>query len=140
MARSAFNPSALSRAARRVSRPTWAWVLLGVILAAVGPAFGQDEFDKPLLPDAISSDDIELYGRYANQWRQDDGTLVVMFTGGFRLEMGQRQLAADAAVVWITPLRDESDGRRYYELTVYLSGSAEVHELGGRRLRIGCCW
>ncbi|MFQ5806724.1 MAG: LPS assembly protein LptD [Phycisphaerae bacterium] len=91
--------------------------------------FGPDE--ELLLPEMISTRDVEMRARYVRQWREDDGTLVLMFTGGFRLEMGRRRLSADDAVVWITPKRSAPEGRKYYELTVYLSGSAEVRELAG---------
>ncbi|GAG46583.1 unnamed protein product, partial [marine sediment metagenome] len=96
------------------------------------PAPAQVEpYEEPLLPDVISTQDIEMRARYVRQWPEDDGTLVLMFTGGFRLNMGRRQLSANDAVVWIRPKRSEPEGRKYYELTVYLSGSAEVREPGG---------
>jgi hypothetical protein len=88
------------------------------------------EDEEPLLPDAISELDVTLRARFARQWRQDDGTLVVLLTGGFQLDMGQRRLSAVDAVVWITP-RHAEDGRKFYELTVYLSEEAEVREIGG---------
>jgi len=101
-------------------------------LAALAiPVVGQAEREEPLLPQAISEQNVDLRGRYARQWRQPDGTLVVMFTGGFRLDMGQRRLSANAAVAWITPGRSEPDGRKYYDLTVYLSENAQVQEFGG---------
>jgi hypothetical protein len=83
------------------------------------------------LPDAISSHDVEMRARYVRQWRAEDGTHVLMFTGGFRLNMGRRQLSANDAVVWITSEHSEPDGRPYYDLTVYLSESAEVREPAG---------
>ncbi len=87
--------------------------------------------DEPLLASAVADLDVELRGRYVRQWKQDDGTPVLMFNGGFRLDMGRRRLSANNAVVWITPGRTEPEGRKYYELTVYLSENAEVHEPGG---------
>ena len=89
-----------------------------------------DSEEPLLLPDAISSNDVEMRARYVRQWREQDGTIVLMFTGGFQMEMGRRRLAANDAVVWINPRRDE-DGRKYYELTVYLSESAEIQEVAG---------
>jgi hypothetical protein len=105
-------------------------LLLCVGLAA--PVLAQVEpDDEPLLPDTISDIDVEMRGRYVRQWREDDGTWVLMFTGGFRLEMGRRQLSANDAVVWVLPKQSEAEGRKYYELTVYLSQSAEVREPAG---------
>lgn len=107
--------------------------LAGLVLALAAPlAHGQPgyEDDQPLLPQAVSEQDIEMRGRYVRQWREDDGTLVVLFSGGFRLDMGQRRLSSVEAVVWIVPQRDE-DGRKFYELTAYLSEQAEVREIGG---------
>lgn len=92
--------------------------------------YALDLEEYPLLPDAVSNQDIEMRARYVRQWREDDGTLVLMFTGGFQLEMGRRKLAANDAVVWINPQRT-ADGRKCYELTVYLSESAEIQEVAG---------
>lgn len=76
-----------------------------------------------------------MRGRYVRQTQQPDGTIVLLYSGDFRLEMGRRSCTADNAVIWLTPRvtgpADEPAGRRYFEITVYLSGSAEVHELGG---------
>jgi hypothetical protein len=109
------------------------WIVLLVLGAAGMPtASGQlDLEEEPLLPEMIGSQDIEMRARYVRQWRQDDGTLVVMFSGDFRLNVGLRQLSANDAIVWIVPKRSEPDGRKYYELTVYLSESAGVREPGG---------
>jgi hypothetical protein len=110
---------------------------LGLMLAALctGLAFvPQDRFEPeeaPLLPDTISALDIDMRGRYAWQWREEDGSHVLMFSGGFRLDMGRRRLSSNDAVVWIVPQRTDPEGRRYYELTVYLSESAEIRELAG---------
>ncbi len=84
-----------------------------------------------LLPDAISSDDITLSGRFVRQWKQADGELTLMFNGGFALEMNRRRLSADDAVVWIRSQTAEGDTRRHFELTVYLSGNAEIRDSGG---------
>jgi len=101
---------------------------LGFAPTAQQPSGTQDEL---LLPDMVSELDIELQARYVRQWRADDGAIAPLFSGGFRLEMGRRRLSANEAVVWITPQRTEPDGRRYYELVVYLSGAARIRELAG---------
>lgn len=95
--------------------------------AALSPQAGR----QPLLPGAISSHDVEMRGQYVRQWREPDGTLVLLYTGGFRLDMGGRRLSANQAVVWITPRRSEPDGAKFYELTVYLSERAQVREPAG---------
>ncbi|MCH8808082.1 MAG: LPS assembly protein LptD [Planctomycetes bacterium] len=105
----------------------------GALSPAVPSALAQvvERDDEPLLPAAISERDVEMRGRYVRQWKQDDGTLVLMFTGGFRLDMGGRRMSSTNSVVWITPHRSEPDGRKYYSLTVYLSEQADVLEPGG---------
>ena len=92
--------------------------------------YSPEGFDEPLLPDAISKNDVEMRARYVRQWREDDGTFVLMFTGGFQLKMGRRHMAANDAVVWINPRQTDDDGK-FYELTVYLSESAEIEEVAG---------
>lgn len=87
--------------------------------------------DEPLLPETISETNIEMRGRFAQQWRQEDGTLVVMFRGEFGLDMGGRTMSSDDAVVWINSGLSQPDSRKYYELTVYLWRNAEVREAGG---------
>jgi len=107
-------------------------VVLGIVLAAGLPAIAQYEPDDvPLLPDVISTQDVDMRARYVRQWRDDDGTLTLMFTGGFRLSMGRRELSANNAVVWIVPRLTEPEGRKYFDLTVYLSEAAQVREPGG---------
>lgn len=134
--RSDLSGSALVYSSRPVDwrrGPRWSTGWLAGLLVLAGlvvPAAGQVDLEEPLLPEVISEHDVEMRGRYARQWKQD-GDLVVMFTGGFRLDMGQRRLSANAAVVWITPRRSETDNRKYYELTVYLSENARVQEFGG---------
>jgi hypothetical protein len=119
--------AALRRPATRAG-----WALLMLCAGFAPAALAQFEPDEePLLPEMISTLDIEMRARYVRQWREDDATLVLMFTGGFRLDMGRRRLSANDAVVWIAPKRTEPEGRKYYELTVYLSESAEVRELAG---------
>lgn len=86
---------------------------------------------EPILPDYISGQDIEMHGRFVRQWKQDDGTLVLLFTGGFGLDFAGRQLSANSAVLWIAPRRSEPEGRKFYELTVYLSQDAQVREPAG---------
>lgn|GEM_PF-340655 len=106
-------------------------VALLLVLAA-GPAVPQYDFgDEPLLASAIPDTEVALRGRYVRQWTADTGELVLLYSGGFRLTMGLRELSAADAVVWLRPERIEPEGRKYYALTVYLSGNAEVREPGG---------
>lgn len=94
----------------------------------VRPAAPLDE--DLILPTLISEKDIELRGRFARQWNQGM-TFVCVLTGGFTLDFDGRKLSAGSAVVWIDPKRSATDGRRYFELTVYLSENAQVRERGG---------
>ncbi|MBU0641542.1 MAG: LPS assembly protein LptD [Planctomycetes bacterium] len=103
--------------------------LLAVVGQPVAAQVGVEE--EPLLPAAIAESDCELRGRYVRQWKEADGALVLMFNGGFRLDMAGRRLTANDAVLWITSGRSEHDGRKYYSLTAYLSQDATVRERGG---------
>lgn len=128
---------AASIARRRVVR--WAEIAGPRAMAAailslllLPPALGQYEpDDEPILPDEVASIDVEMSSRYVRQWRDEKGEFVLVFSGGFGLDMGPRRLSADDAVVWIAPRRSDAQDRKYYEMTVYLSGSAEVREPGG---------
>lgn len=107
--------------------------LASLLLAGLGAsAYPQFDFnDEPLLASEVSELDIEMRGRWVRQWREEDGPLVLMFNGGFRLDMGQRRLSANNAVVWIEPGQSPDTGRKFYSLAVYLSENAEVHEPAG---------
>ena len=87
----------------------------------------------PVLPEAISTSPIELRGRFVRQWRQPDGAWTLLYTGDFSAAFGQRRFSADNAVVWITP-RTGPDGRKHYELTLYLSQRVRVRELSGTEI------
>ncbi len=102
------------------------WLLTPVALAQVG-----FEDDEPILPQAISEMDVEMRGRYVRQWRDETGALILVFTGGFELEMGQRLLSSVESVVWISPRPASGDEPKHYELVVYLSDEAQVREIGG---------
>jgi len=125
-----YSPNRERRVPRGTTRVIWLVVLIACMGLAPSPPSVLHQDDGPLLPDAVSSRDIEMQARHARQWRTDDGEIVLMFTGGFRMEMGRRRLASNDAVIWIKPQRDE-DNRKYYELTAYLSGSAEISEVAG---------
>ncbi len=114
-----------ARIAARVS----ALLVVALCTARADPQY--DFSDEPLLPSSISSQNIELRGRWVREWSDDRG-LVLMFNGGFRLAMGQRWMAAHNAVVWIeSGLSTDKQPRKYFALTVYLSEEAEVHEAAG---------
>jgi len=107
------------------------WILILALLPALS-AFAQSTFDdEPLLPGSIAEEDIELRARFVSQWREADGTLVLVLNGGFRLDMGGRYFSAVDAVVWIRSGRAELDNRKFYDLMLYLSEQAEVQEVGG---------
>lgn len=123
-------------AARRFAWPRGPWqvaltIIAVVCLGDVGASAQYVPDEGPLLPDAVSSSDVTMRGRYARQWKQGDGTWVLVFNGGFRLDFGLRRLSATDAVVWIAPHAGGPDQARFYELTVYLSGNAQVREAAG---------
>lgn len=116
----------------RCARWCAALLALGLAAALTAPARAQFDFsDEPLLATTISETNIELRGRWVRQWREADGALVLMFNGGFRLDMGQRRMSANNAVVWIEAGHSPPDNRKYYTLTVYLSEDAAVREPAG---------
>lgn len=106
------------------------FALLAVGRASELAAAEDGDGDTVLLPNAISELDIDLRGRYVRQWKQEDGTLALLFNGQFELTMGARRLSSANAVVWIEPQRSD-DNRKYYDLTIYLADQAEVREPGG---------
>ncbi|MDX2198367.1 MAG: hypothetical protein SF069_05275 [Phycisphaerae bacterium] len=102
-------------------------------LLAVSPAAGdepEEPDDAPLLPESVSDFEVDMRGRYAWQWKNAEGELVVLFNGEFQLTFGRRLLSANDGVVWIRSANDASAGK-YQILTVYLSGDAEVREAAG---------
>ncbi|MGE0479272.1 MAG: hypothetical protein AB7Q17_02250 [Phycisphaerae bacterium] len=120
--------------ARWLSPPGALWIAALALLVTqmVPTARAQfDADDRPLLPETISDSDIEMRGRYVRQWKKDDGVLVLIYNGGFQLDMGRRKLRANEAVIWITPGQADSPVRKFYELTVYLAGDAEIEEPAG---------
>lgn len=100
------------------------------LFSAAAPLAAQDISLEPILPSTLSDADVVLQGRYVRQWKQDDGTLTLMYNGGFALEFARRRLSSQDAVIWIAPRTDEQQ-QRYYELTLYLLGRAEVQEPSG---------
>jgi hypothetical protein len=96
-----------------------------------GPAIREEEFDdQPLLPESISTFDVEMQGRYAWQWKNAAGELVVLYNGEFEMSMGRRRFSSDDAVVWIST-RTDPRNRKYRSLTIYMSGRAQVQESAG---------
>lgn len=122
-----------SRKPRYCDRPA-ACALAALALAAcvpLAPAQVPPGEQQPLVPADIEEYDIEMSGRFARQWTDEDGTLVLIFQGDFRMDAGGRRLSAHDAVVWITPGVSEPMRRPYYDLTVYLWRDAEVRDVGG---------
>lgn len=107
-------------------------VLLSVFapLRADAQSHSYDFSDDPLLASAVGDYDVELRGRYVRQWTEPQGTLVVIYIGGFQATIGQRAVKSRDAVIWITPSKT-TEGQPYLGLTLYLSGDAEIKEPGG---------
>ncbi|MEW6198451.1 MAG: LPS assembly protein LptD [Planctomycetota bacterium] len=117
---------------RGVGRVRGGVVAVLAALALAAPALTQHDFDDhPLLASTISDKDVELRARWIRQWRDEQGTLILVCNGGFRLELGPRKLSANNAVIWIEPGRSADTGRKFYTLTVYLCEDAEVREAAG---------
>lgn len=124
-------------AARMAQGALFAGVLVALLAVATPALAFQDFADEPLLPELISDAPVEMHGRYAQQWRQADGTAVVIFSGGFHMSFGQRELSSVDAVVWLRSATESRSAdnlrppRKYLSLTVYLNGKARVREPGG---------
>ncbi|MCK4343075.1 MAG: CRTAC1 family protein [Phycisphaerae bacterium] len=54
--------------------------------------------NEPLLASAVADLDVELRGRYVRQWKQEDGTPVLVFTVAVRAAAGERN--ANAPIVF----------------------------------------
>lgn len=114
--------------------------MLAALAALPATTFAQPAAAPPpptgptVLPTLIGEQDVELRARFVWQWKSGD-ELVLLFRGGFELSMGNRQMSADNAVVWIDARRDADSNRKYFELTVYLSENAEIVEPGGTTTR-----
>ncbi len=120
-------------------RRTWSTVprrlaphvaVVALALSLLPAARAQPGGVSPLLPQDISPRDVLIRGRFVRQWREDDGTFVLLLPGGASIDFGERHFEARQAVVWIRP-RKTSQGRSYFELSIYLAGNARVRELGG---------
>ncbi|MBK8915155.1 MAG: LPS-assembly protein LptD [Phycisphaerales bacterium] len=99
-----------------------------VLPRAIAQDYTEDEL---LVPDAISSADVEMQGAHCRQWRLESGEAVLVYSGRFRLNIGKRQMSAAEAVVWIDTEREEGTDRPVFSLTVYLSEDAELIEPAG---------
>lgn len=94
-------------------------------------ADAQPADDGPILPEAISTEPIEIHGEQIQEMSLDGLRQAMLFTGRFELKFGPRRMASESAIVWVEPRIHPEDGSRYYELVLYLSGNAEVVEPGG---------
>jgi hypothetical protein len=84
---------------------------------------------QPILPTGISEENVEVFGRYCYIWQELPETQVIQYEGDFSMDMGQRHLSADDAVIWIQ--RYKYQGRVYAALQVFLWRDAKVIEPGG---------
>ncbi len=116
-------------------RRTWCLVALAAAALPPNPATGQplvpldDPVQEPLLPTAISSQDIDLSAALAYLWQQPDGTHVVHLIGDFELSKGQQRMTAREAVIWMTVQTHEDV--RYQHLEVFLWQDVEIIEPAG---------
>lgn len=110
-----------------VSVTTLCTAAYGQLPAPIG-----DRVDEALLPSGISNHDVDLEGSLAFLFKDDDGTDVAHYLGGFTLRTGEdgaQALRSKEAVVWISHRIHE--GRPYQHLQILLWRDAEIVELGG---------
>ncbi len=98
-------------------------------LAQELPAPAAPTIGQAILPSGISEENVEIFGRYAYIWQEPPDTQVIQYEGDFSLDMGQRHVSANDAVVWIQ--RSKYQGRVYASLQVFLWRDAKVVEPGG---------
>jgi len=114
----------------------WRWLaaaLLGLNMPAQERSSAQTADLQPLLPETIATHDIALRGKYLRQWREADGSWTLLYNGDFSLEFGRRRFSADNAVVWVS-VRADPQGRKYSELTLYLSENVRLREISGTEI------
>jgi lipopolysaccharide assembly outer membrane protein LptD (OstA) len=121
---------------RRIARLIGPGLLVGAALCA--PVFGQlaplvplddSEVNVPLLPPGVIKNAPELYGDYVYVWGLEDGTQVIQYHGDFVLQLGDRRLKAQEAVVWMQ--KSVWNSTAFYHFEVFLSHNAEVVDSAG---------
>ena len=85
--------------------------------------------ESPLTPLGVSREKPVSTGQYAHLWAGANGEQVIHYYGDFRLELGDRRLSANEAIVWMRP--SQWEGTPYYRYNAYLSGTASVIESAG---------
>jgi len=82
-----------------------------------------------MLPGGISRNVAELSGNYARVWELPDGTRVLQYHGDFTVQLGERRLRSQDAVVWMQ--KSVWEKTNYYHFDVYLSRFASVRDVAG---------
>lgn len=133
-----MHNAGLGRSAMRYLKPILAGLLAAQVLCGVTPSrCPAQELPPPaaptagqaLLPSGISEEGVEIFGRYCYIWQEPPDAQVVQYEGDFSLDMGQRHVSANDAIVWIQ--RSKYQGRVYASLQIFLWRDAKVVEPGG---------
>lgn len=102
------------------------------VAMAIQPAPISENVEKELLPDGISSFDVNLNADLGFLFTDPDGTDVVHLIGAFSLTLGEGEgqtIQSREAIVWINPR--EIDGTPYHHLQLMLWRDVQVLEIGG---------
>lgn len=95
-----------------------------VLSAPAAPTAG-----PAILPSGISEEGVEIFGRYCYIWQSPPDTQIIQYEGDFSLDMGQRRVSANDAVIWIQ--RSKYQGRIFASMLIFLWRDAKVLEPGG---------
>jgi hypothetical protein len=98
-------------------------------LAQELPAPAAPTVGPAILPSGISEEKVEIFGRYCYIWQELPDTQVIQYEGDFSLDMGQRHISANDAVIWIQ--RSKYQGRIFASMLIFLWRDAKVVEPGG---------
>lgn len=123
------------RRTQRNSAIAAALALLAAGFAGLAPARAQNalpstdiEAVEPLLPPGISDFDLELFGKFAYLWDQDNEHVIEVL-GNFTARMGEYELRSRDAVIWFHSV--STQGKVYTDADIFLWQSAEIVQPGG---------
>jgi hypothetical protein len=116
-----------------IARWPWAGAMaalgVGLLVRAGGAASVEPSLvptvHPTLLPSSAIAAPLRLAAGHTTVWRSNQEQQMLL-TGGVTISLGYRQLKADAAAAWLTPVRES--GAAIYDVAIYLSGDVEVRE------------
>ena len=115
--------------------------ILGVIFLVVSPAPGSstsideilngdyEAMEQPLSPDAAPGTVATVSAKLGYLWTLPDNCHAMVLMGNFRLQLPEKTLTSQDAVVWITP--SEKAGIPVKRIDVFMEGGAQVIEASG---------